>query len=130
MILLPLIFWKMKKSSSMIRYFILLTRKSIRNIIKNFRISFQDGFFEGNVSVTDDNDMLFLSVPYNVQWEISVDGEPADVIRLCSGAFTGVKLSKGEHKIVAAYRQKFLEKSILLSCVSIILITVLFFRRK
>ena len=59
-----------------------------------------------------------------------MDGEPADVIRLCSGAFTGVKLSKGEHKIVAAYQQKFLEKSILLSCISIILITVLFFRRK
>lgn len=92
--------------------------------------SFRNGFFEGKVTVSEENDILFLSVPYNLQWEISVDGEPADPIELCAGAFMGIKLDQGEHTIAAAYKQKCLGKSILLSGMSVILAATLIFRNK
>ena len=76
---------------------------------------YNDGLLEGNVHVSEQNEILFLSIPYNEQWKIEVDGKQSDVLPLCSGAFMGVRLDKGIHSISIRYQQCFLKQSLLFS---------------
>lgn len=78
---------------------------------------FDDGLLEGNVHVSADSELLFLSIPYNRQWKIEVDGKQSDVLPLCSGAFMGVRLDKGIHNISIRYQPHFLRLSLVFSVI-------------
>lgn len=57
---------------------------------------------EGSTTLDRDGIMVF-SIPYDEDWSIWVDGEPAQLLHANIG-FMGVCLSKGEHEIVLQYR--------------------------
>ncbi|MCM3763511.1 YfhO family protein [Neobacillus niacini] len=54
----------------------------------------------GNIEVKD-NKVLFLSIPYDDNWKIKVDGKQVDSVKL--GEFLGVPLSKGSHELELTY---------------------------
>lgn len=71
----------------------------------------KEGMLKGNVEVTDDHDLLFLSIPYNDQWEVKVDGRKAEILPVGSESFIGLKLQKGTHVITMDYKQRFASES-------------------
>ncbi len=56
---------------------------------------------EGLVTAGEDG-MLFLTIPYDEGWKISVDGEVVEAYRV-GEAFTGIDLEKGEHHITMEF---------------------------
>jgi uncharacterized membrane protein YfhO len=76
--------------------------------------------FEGKIEVNS-NEMLFLSIPYDENWQVRVDGRPAEITKLLN-AFTGVQLSKGQHHITLQYRSKSFEIGLIISIFGIFLL--------
>ena len=51
----------------------------------------------GEVALDSDSE-IFLSIPYEKTWSLTVDGKRADIEELAD-TFMGIKLSKGQHTI-------------------------------
>lgn len=77
---------------------------------------------EGNVK-NDKDSILFLSIPYDVGWNVYVDGEKVDLITVNYG-FIGAVLSAGEHDIILRYKMPYMSVSIIMSVIGVILMTV------
>ena len=73
----------------------------------------------------DDEEILYLSIPANLGWEIKVDGKKAHVIRDLNYAFTGVRVPEGRHSITLRYKVPGIDKGLMISCMGIILLIVL-----
>lgn len=62
---------------------------------------YSDTNVSGKITVQNDKEMLFLSIPYDNNWKISVDGKHIDYHKI--GDFIGVKLTNGTHIIHLEY---------------------------
>ena len=99
------------------------------NILKNNQFEVTNigkNRIKGNIDVVDDN-ILFLSILYNKDLEIFVDGERQDVIKLLD-TFIGVKLESGKHEIEIVYNPKIIYISIIPSIIGLFLLIVFLFR--
>lgn len=74
---------------------------------------------EGIISVDEEN-ILFTSIPYNSDLDIYVDGVKTEKIKLLN-TFIGIRLDKGEHRIMIKYRPKMLYISIIPSLCGLML---------
>lgn len=64
------------------------------------------GVLTGTITVEKgDSSLLYLSIPYDKDWKITVDGKKVDSHRIL-GNFTGIELPSGTHKISMRYYQK------------------------
>ena len=65
---------------------------------------FEDTFISGSFTAKE-NCILYTSIPYDAGWNITIDGKPvkqSDIIEI-GGAFIGVNVKKGNHKITFEY---------------------------
>jgi len=76
---------------------------------------FQQSHIEGEIELASPK-MLFLTIPYDAGWQLSVNGEDKKLSRVNIG-FTGVVLPKGKHKIVLDYVPQY---SVITSSISLI----------
>ncbi len=68
----------------------------------NYNITkWKDTRFEGVVAAEEEQ-VLFITLPYDKGWKVYVDGEPAKT-SLVLDALTAVELSTGEHTVVLKY---------------------------
>ena len=65
---------------------------------------FDSTHVEGTIDCNRDG-LLYLSIPQNGNWHVSVDGEPAQ-IRLVGDCMIGVELTEGSHSISCTYRNQ------------------------
>jgi uncharacterized membrane protein YfhO len=65
------------------------------------------------------NGVLFLSVPYSTGWTATVDGKPADTIRV-NTTYTGVPVDAGKHSVVLTYVTPGLVPGIIAAIVALI----------
>ena len=87
--------------------------------------SFEDTCIKGKF-IAETNEMLFTSIPYDVGWKVYIDGKRVskdDIVKI-SDSLLGVKVSEGEHKIVFVYEAKFLDETIIISSIFIILLLI------
>lgn len=56
----------------------------------------------GSVS-TDEDSLLFLSIPYDKGWKASLDGEEVSTMDNVDIGFTGIKIPAGEHQLELSY---------------------------
>ncbi|NMD68805.1 YfhO family protein [Bacillus sp. DNRA2] len=82
----------------------------------------------GKITVHD-GEVLFLSIPYDHNWHVKVDGKQVDTIQL--GEFIGVPITKGYHELVLQYTPKEIYISIAYSLVVLLLFVsyILIFER-
>ena len=80
---------------------------------------YKNGYVRGRVNVMEDGKMLFTSIPYEEGWEIFVNGEPTDPIRVIDDAFIGVMLKKGEYNIEFKYHVPGLKTGTIVSLISL-----------
>jgi len=77
----------------------------------------------GTVSSASDG-VLFLSIPYSEGWSATVDGKPAELLRV-NTAFSGLRLPAGEHDIVLRYFTPGLKVGLLMAAASVVTLLVI-----
>lgn len=97
----------------------------LKNNQFNVRI-FEENYIKGNVYVEDKN-VLFLSIPYNENFKLLVDGKKIEYFKLFDN-FIGVDLEKGFHDIEIIYEIKGLKLGILISVISFVLFSIYSFK--
>ena len=83
----------------------------------------------GSFAAETDDQYAFFSIPYDPGWKISVDGKPAQVIRMIYD-LTGVKVPLGAHQIEMQYIPAGFISGSCISAASVVLLAVSSFFRK
>ncbi|WP_338450373.1 YfhO family protein [Niallia oryzisoli] len=90
---------------------------------------YSDTGVRGDITVQDDNQLLFLSIPFDKNWKARVDGEPAKLQKI--GSYIGIPLTKGTHSIQLQYVPTIFYISLGLSALSLLSYFIyLFYRRQ
>ncbi|WP_258535571.1 YfhO family protein [Bacillus sp. 03113] len=79
---------------------------------------YSDTKLKGEITVQNNQEMLFLSIPYDKNWRIKVDGTLTEYQKI--GEFIGVKLEKGTHIVHLKYVPKILYISMGVSAFSVL----------
>lgn len=102
-----------------------LNKNKIARLVEQLKqqsISFEplkNDRLEGTVTVSDANyQTLYLSIPYDSDWEIRVDGRKTSSFAVLDN-FTGIKLSEGTHKITMKYRSSSFHAGLFISLAAI-----------
>ncbi|MEG0357074.1 MAG: YfhO family protein [Christensenellaceae bacterium] len=83
----------------------------------NFELDKKSSVVSGTVS-TKEAGVLMISIPYEQGWNVYVDGQPADMIRVDYG-FIGVELLPGDYDILLKYTPPYLFEGTVLTFVGI-----------
>ncbi len=94
--------------------------------------SFDETSLAGTIKVTNDDALLWTSIPYDESWEIIIDGKlmtysqydeetgdvtvEGDIVKI-GGGFIGIKSEKGEHTVEMNYKAKGLSTGIKLTVI-------------
>jgi uncharacterized membrane protein YfhO len=63
--------------------------------------------------------LLVLADPWYPQWRVTVDGRPAELLRV-DHAFRGVRVPAGTHRVVFSYQDRALWVGLVVSAVSLL----------
>jgi Bacterial membrane protein YfhO len=63
--------------------------------------------------------LLVLADPWYPQWKVTVDGRPAELLRV-DHAFRGVRVPAGSHRVVFTYEDRALQVGLVVSAVSVL----------
>ena len=80
---------------------------------------FKGNYIKGNIEVTKDN-VLFLSIPYNKNFKILVDGKETNYYQVLNN-FIGLDLTSGYHEIEIIYCVKGLKLGLFISFIALVL---------
>ncbi len=85
---------------------------------------FSDDSLKGTVNMKND-DLLFLSIPYDEGWSFKVDGKPAEAEKIAKG-FIGLNVGRGQHEIEMKYFPPGLKKGLLISIIALLIFIFVF----
>lgn len=83
----------------------------------------ENGNYSGNITVNNDNSLLYLSIPFDKNWIVSVDGKKVTTFPILEN-FTGINLAQGSHQVTLRYHQKSLTVGIM---ISLLILFIVFF---
>jgi uncharacterized membrane protein YfhO len=89
---------------------------------------FNDNYLSGTINTSEDK-MMYLSIPYDDEWYLQVDGKNQEKM-LVNGGMTGVFLKKGLHTVKMCYVLRYGQIGLLLSFLGIILFAGLWYYLK
>jgi len=89
-------------------------------------IQFDNGYVHGLIDVKEENKILFTSIPYDEGWEVKVNGEKTEPLKILDGAFVGLDLEKGTNDIIFEYHVPGFKIGAAISVVSVIILAILF----
>lgn len=87
-----------------------------------------DSQLTGTVS-TEEDGLLFLPLPYEEGWTVSVDGEDAQLLRTDLG-FISIPVTAGDHSFTLTYHQPWMRTGLFVSIFSFVLWVILIFIQK
>ncbi|MFS7236832.1 hypothetical protein CKN82_00720 [Carnobacterium divergens] len=109
-----------------------LVNKQVNKIKKQslYNVSYNNKMLKGTIDVTSSDEVLFLSIPYDKNWQIKVNNVKVDGDKM--GGFIGVPLKKGKHLIELNYRPMVIYVSSLFSFMMLViyLMLLVFMNRK
>ncbi|WHY76788.1 YfhO family protein [Neobacillus sp. WH10] len=65
----------------------------------------EENTMEANINIKQDNQLLFLSIPWDEGWRVAIDGETVKPIKVF-GSFMGIPLNKGEYHLQMTFIPK------------------------
>ena len=74
-----------------------------------------------NFDIKEDNELLVLTVPYDKNWKIKIDGKNREAIKIFN-AFMAIPVSKGDKVLEMRYEPKGYKIGLILSLFSLFLI--------
>ena len=89
-----------------------------QNMLKNIKID--KNTMTGNIDAKK-NGILFLSIPYEKNFTIYVDGKKTKHFSLLDKTFTGLNIKEGNHKIKITYKNNNLKWYVIISLASLII---------
>ena len=116
-------YWLMNRIYSLnLRQF----NKLYNNLSENeYKISkYNDTNIIGEVTSTENKQMLYTSIPYDDGWSVTIDGKKAEKVELLN-AFIGVEIPKGTHKVEFKYMPQGLKIGAIISGASLILLILI-----
>ncbi len=86
--------------------------------------AFEESYFEGTINVTNENALLYTSVPYDKSWIITVDGTQLsqDQIRSVADALIVIPIGQGEHTVSFSYEPQGLKLGLLISGIGFLIL--------
>ena len=84
--------------------------------------------FSGTMEVLEDSTVL-TTIPYSTGWKIWVDGQEVETYKILD-SLLGFTISKGTHHIEYRYTTPFLLEGSLVSITSLVLLSLILYRRK
>lgn len=84
--------------------------------------NFSSNHISGTVN-NGENSILYFSIPYDKGWNVYIDGEKAELLKVNYG-FIGAYMKAGEHDIVLKYQIPYMTISIIISIIGIVAIVV------
>ena len=84
--------------------------------------------FTSSITLSRDN-YVFYSVPYDENWEATVNGEPAEFVKVCDG-LVAVRCTKGANEISFTAHTPGVTSGLATSAAGLIVVVVLFVRRR
>jgi len=81
--------------------------------------NFNNKIVSGKINAND-NELMYLTVPYDGGWQLKVDGQPRDKMIVDAG-MTGIVLTRGSHTIEMTYGLRYFNKGLLLCVIGIFL---------
>ncbi|MHC5228350.1 YfhO family protein [Enterococcus sp. LJL99] len=85
----------------------------------------ENGRYSGQITVDDDDRLLYLSIPFDKNWTVKVDGNKVATFPVLEN-FTGINLAKGTHQVTFQYHQKSFTLGIMISI--LVLFSVSFYQ--
>lgn len=89
--------------------------------IKNLKIDKNIATFE--ITSDEENNLLFLSIPYDKGWHVNVDGKKVEFLEMADG-FIGIKLKSGKHIVTMKYISPYFKLGCLISFISICILII------
>ncbi|MGN1014910.1 MAG: YfhO family protein [Butyricicoccus sp.] len=84
--------------------------------------------FTSTITLSRDN-YVFYSVPYDDNWEATVNGEPAEIVKVCDG-LVAVRCAKGENTISFTAHTYGLTAGLAASAAGLVIVAILLIRRR
>lgn len=75
----------------------------------------------GEITVENDKNVLFTSIPYDEGWHILVDGKEQETIAVVDGAFLAAELMAGRHEITLYYQDDIITAGCLISAAAAVI---------
>lgn len=66
---------------------------------------FDEDYIEGNITVAEDQSILYTSITFDEGWIVTVDGKEQELIKT-NDSLLAVAITPGEHKVTFTYRPK------------------------
>lgn len=60
----------------------------------------------GDITVGEDQAVLFTSIPYSEYWKVTIDGEVVTTYATLDGAFLAADITPGQHQVEMSYHNK------------------------
>ena len=84
--------------------------------------AWKDGYLEGDITATEEQPVLFTSIPYDANWQILLDGQSIPSVAVVNDAFLAVYLPAGTHHIIFSYEDPMAGTGKMISGISVILL--------
>lgn len=82
----------------------------------------ENGGYSGQITVDTDDMLLYLSVPFDKNWTVKVDGNKVTTFPVLEN-FIGINLTKGTHQITLQYHQKSFTLGIMISILVLFIVS-------
>ena len=89
--------------------------------------AFEETYIQGTIHVTNENALLYTSIPYDKSWKISIDGvEVAEEdITPIADALLALHIASGEHTVEFTYEAQGLKLGVILSVIGIFIVLLM-----
>ena len=85
---------------------------------------FGNTHIEGNVTITDDSDVMMTSIPYSAGWQVKVDGQSVTTERAWN-SFLSFPITKGKHQVEFVFKTRGSLIGALLSIVAVVSLLII-----
>ena len=89
--------------------------------------SWTDSRLSGTVHA-EEAGALFLSIPYDEGWTVTIDGEEAETYKIFD-AFTAVNVPEGDHEVTLTYFPGGLKAGLMISVTAVVILVSLYFAK-
>ena len=85
---------------------------------------FSNTHIEGEVTITDDSDVMMTSIPYSAGWQVKVDGQAVTTERAWN-SFLSFPITKGKHQVEFVFKTRGSFIGALLSIVAVVSLVII-----
>lgn len=90
---------------------------------------YNDNKIEGTIHV-DNNQIIYTSIPYDISWEIKIDGQKIKQPLIILDAFIGIEVTPGDHTISMEYKNNNYIGPAIVSITSIVIFIIYNIKKK